>query len=489
MSFRAISIDYTPQVIFQDGPGSLSPQESQLTAAKISSEAFNSSTPRAMPYTTQVRPGNGKFMINDLAPKVESQFPITTQPPYQPPTPPPEENDDEAMDWTPSQQATLRPATSYRATNSAMQLTQQTPFRGHLPADVVSMEHRLRNPPNKPTFRKASDTQKQNFFRTPKRITYRDTDTNSDAGTEYEPSLAEITSPAEARFADPKFRFQPDQPADTGLERLLANGFSLHDGPPEIRAIQQGQAFESAQTEAQPTIAVTVIRWHRIPIFILLITLLCYHAGTLKPPLAVHEMPLRQGSLLISALASIRSLVLVFFTATAVWSGSDLVIYALELITSIILLLLPGESARGSSLTVNHASLDAFCSILVAVIAVQELWMITLSFRTSNASNQTLATPAPDPNPSPEPQAVRHHPITRKRVEPQPPSLDLVRTTHPRDDVTQRTTRSRTNDNNAFVGNGFGSLSLGENGRTGHIADFGSLSLGQPRRKDRNGVW
>lgn len=390
------------------------------------------------------------------------------------------------MDWTPSQQAILRPATLYRPTPPAAQQTQQTPFRGHLPADVVSMEHRLRNPPNKPTFRKASVSTKQNFFKTPKRDNHRDYDYASDTATEYEPSLAETVTPAATRFADPRLRLQPGQHEDTGLERLLANAFSLDDEPQEVREIKHREV-QDVPGDCQSN-EYTFTQWHRLPVLILLVASYFFWTMTLKPSLTIYEVQFRLVTPFVAGLASIRSLVLMLRKDSTEWSGSDIVVFAAELMASIFLAQAVRQPPIGSFLSANHGSIETFGSIFIAVMAVQELWMLSLDLHLAWKNEDSLGISTPTPASSAKPPSFgQQQPVNGEET--QKSTIAPDRTSRAPPMPVSRSTRSRTKEKNTNSRNGFGGLSLGGVEQSEGLDGMGSLSLGQPRRRDRGGMW
>jgi len=486
MSFRTIGIDYTPRVVFQDSPKPLISRQAQLGKIPTGPARANDILQQPKPHTASSTSNAISFSINDLAPASRQQYPTSYQPIHQPPTPPPDDNDDDgAMDWTPSQQSTLRPATLYRPLPPAVEQPHQNPFRGHLPADVVSQEHRLRNPPNKPTFRKASENTKQNFFKTPKR-NVRDFDNASDAGTEYEPSLADNLSPG-PRFADAKLRLQSEHTPVTGLERLLANAFSLNDEPPEIRAAQEGhvQAGHHRETLTNGGYA----QWHRLPVFLFLMALYFLWTNTLKPSLAAYEAQLQLATLFVAALASIRSLFLALRKDMAAWSGSDILIFTAEFAASMALILTIGSSYEDSDWNANHRTLETAGSTLMAILSVQELWLFSQDVRNALRSTRTPLAPtsAPDPAPLAALSDPRQQLPTRR--------IEGSATHHITSAVAQagadqpRPTRSWTNyENRAIPGSGFGGLSLGESHRKDQLVSMDSLSLGGPLRQNRNGM-
>ena len=182
------------------------------------------------------------------------------------------------MDWTPSQESNFRPATSYRDPNPVIQQTQPSPFHGHLPADVVSPSHRLRNPPNQPTFRKASAKQKQGFFTSPNKRTTRDTESiESRAKT-----TASEFSPT--KFPNPKF-FSNSDHADTGLEDILAQSFSIAEEPAEIRATREQRRLAQEQGLF---VTNATINWTRAWFLLLLSASFLVWFGMTRTNLAVY---------------------------------------------------------------------------------------------------------------------------------------------------------------------------------------------------------
>lgn len=385
------------------------------------------------------------------------------------------------MDWTPSQQSTLRPATLYR-TSSVVQEPQQNPFRGHLPADIVSQEHRLRNPPNKPMFRKASETSKQNFFRTPRK-NGRDLDNVSDVGTEYEPSLADNLSP---RFADPKLHLQSDQTPVTGLERLLASAFSLSDESPGFLVAQQEQA--QAGHASQAFTSGGHAQWYRLPVLLLFTTSYIFWTSNPKPSLAAYEVKIRFATLFVAALASIRSLFLALRKDMVVWNGSDILIFTAEFAASVALILTFGDPSEGSFPNANPGTLHGAGKTLVAVLAVQELWLISQDVRNALRNGKTPSGQihAPNPTPSVTPPALDAQQSGR-RIEDDTPR-QIASTVVQAGAKQSRSTRSRTSHGSgANSSNGFGGLSLGK--ENDQLASMDPRNLGQSRRQNRNGMW
>ena len=256
ISFRSIRTDYNIRVLFQESPEPLVARRAQQTSSIAESNQLNGEL-----YTSMAKPSTRPFSIDDFAPRVQQQPPL-----YQPPTPPPDEDDDEAMDWTPSQETNFRPTSIYRRLDSAAQQaeqSQESPFHGRLPPNIVSQNHRLRNPPNQPTFRKASAKQKQAFFNTPIKRAGRDDD--SDAGSVAETTVADFSP---MKFTSPRFFPQSDHHAETGLEDILARSFTIAEEPAEVRQNQKkGRTVEGRRRLA----ASGSVNWTRMLIYCIIL--------------------------------------------------------------------------------------------------------------------------------------------------------------------------------------------------------------------------
>ena len=270
-SYKAVSTDYTPKVSFKESPEPLIRNRNRNRNRNAVDKEANTSTQSRQPSLfrgnqpiIQPRP----FSINDLAPP--------TTPPSAPrlPTPPPEVDydDEEAMDWTPSHPP-LRPDNTNRILPSPLRYSGQeepSPFHGTLPASIVSPAHRLRNPPNQPTFRAASAAKKQTLF--PKQsaasksikapstghpldltslgMSLAPSTTSVHQEGEGSPSKTVFSDHSPVKFARPRFFPQKDYETDTGLEGLLANSFTLDEAPAEVHAARQ-QTQLARQREQQ----------------------------------------------------------------------------------------------------------------------------------------------------------------------------------------------------------------------------------------------
>ena len=486
MSFRAVGLDYSPRVVFQDSPEPLISTKSQPMSNGIASERSRNILHQTGAHPAQRRSNVQPFSINDFAPASGRQHPNPYQSPHQPLTPPPDEDDDGAMDWTPSQQGNFRPATLHRPSPSNLQPTQPTPFRGHLPANVVSMEHRLRNPPNKPTFRKASESTKQSFFQTPKTISHRGFDNMSDTATEYEPSNTEDT-PVAATFADPKFRFQSAESGDTGLERLLANSFSLDDEPQEVRVLKRQK---ESGTRSSNNDSLTL--WLRLPMFILLMMSCLSWTKVLKISSSAYQTQLRLATLLLTAITSTRSLILALRKDFNNRIGSDLIIFTSELLASIFLVFTTGPFSTSSFVIANQESIDFLGATLIGIMALQGLW--TLFFDLRALLGSSLASPS-DSATTTELAAAESPPsqhLPRINEASQIATLPSSRMLQSSNKPAQRSTRSKTKETrSALTNHGFSSLSLSGNQNSpvsGQLDGMGSLSLRTPRTSNRRGI-
>ncbi|EOD50092.1 hypothetical protein UCRNP2_3132 [Neofusicoccum parvum UCRNP2] len=119
-----------------------------------------------------------------------------------------------------------------------------SPFRGTLPPAPIGPAHKLRNPPNQPTFKKTPLAKQKDFFSKLMGSNAAPTNPNhyetaSTADTEWR---LNNMSPQqlqkrriEMEFAEPKLRLQPPHPVDTGLESMFDTVFSIRDEPEEVQ--------------------------------------------------------------------------------------------------------------------------------------------------------------------------------------------------------------------------------------------------------------
>ncbi|KAL1635484.1 hypothetical protein SLS58_010241 [Diplodia intermedia] len=217
----------------------------------------------------------------------------------------PYDDDEDTMEWTPTRpsQTTyydLRPRNNPIAQRQTQQLqrlvnaskNEPSPFRGTLPPAPIGPAHKLRNPPNQPTFKKTPLTKQKDFFSKIMGSTANATTHNAspikrrggassqfhndDAATTTAPSMAEteIIDPRFANmtpqqlqrhridmeFGEPKLHVLPPPNAvDTGLEALFDTVFSIRDEPEEVqrqRAVDREQRKGGSLVEElwdQPT--------------------------------------------------------------------------------------------------------------------------------------------------------------------------------------------------------------------------------------------
>lgn len=460
-------------------------QTTQKEASGLETDGFGYIPQQSNPSSTRnvnIRP----LSITDFAPLNQQHHPTM----YQPPTPPPDDDDNEAMDWTPSQEAkSLRPAVSYRTSIAVGQQPQSVAYRENLPADALRQAHSLRNPPIQPMFRKGSEIRNQESFKTPKKYAMRDSYNESPFATPYEPSIA-TDSPelSPMKFAQPRF-FPHSDHEDLGLESLMANNFSLAEEPGEVRARQQRG---KCNNEARSKLEDVYTQWNG-PAALLLLTISCI-VWTSRP-IPTHtafRMHFRLAALCIAAFVIIKSL----FPALRKDSNQslgDIVLLTFELITTLILGVALRQRATIPSLDGSIGPLETPGKILIAVLIAQEAWMLYSGTWVRRIGKGEAPSP-----PGPQPAAASDKPNLLRPIV--GGSMTSSRQDHDVGTVTgsngkrlpassQRTTRSRTNlENDTRAPGGFGSLSLGGNARNQQVLGVNSLNLGQPQRRNGNGV-
>lgn len=421
----------------------------------------------------------------DFAPPNQQRHPAI----YQPLTPPPDDDENEAMDWTPSQEnKILRPAASYLTSNAVSQQPQLSPYRENLPANAP---HTRRNPPNQPLFRNGSETRTRESYKTPKKYTMRNSYDESPFATPYEPSLA-AGSPelSPIRFAQPRFFPHTDR-EDLGLEALMANNFSLAEEPREVRA-RQGQ-HEQHENETQSKTGVVYSQWHRPAALILLAISWTFWISTPTPALAALRVNFRLAALYIAALVILKSLL----PATRKGSDrslSDIVLLASELITTIIFGVALRQRAATSSLEDSIGPLQTQGTILIAVLIAQEAWMIYLETRVCRTSSgNILSPPVPQLAAAPDKPDLQQ-PFVGSSMSSSRQDLNVGMGTGSNGQhlpaPSQSTTRSRTKiDNDTRAPGGFSSLSLSSSARNEQVLGMASSKIGQRQTRKRNGMW
>lgn len=475
-SFRSVSMDYSAPIKFQDSPGPLVSQRNQQKASEVGTEDLGYMAQQPKLSIARNEGGRRPFSIMDFAPPNQQQRNAV----YQPPTPPPDDDDNEAMDWTPSQgNKILRPAASYRTFNavSGQPQPQPVPYRENFTANAL---HSLRNPPNQPKSRGGSEMQNQESFATPKKFSMRDSYDESPFATPYEPSLA-APSPelSPIKFAQPRFFPHTDR-EDLGLESLMANNFSLAEEPHEVRARQQVHGKSENETQQNWTMS-----WHR-PTALLLLAISCMvWTSEPTPSLAAYRVHLGLAALCIAALVILKSLL------PAVRKGSnrslsDIVLLVFELITTMVLGAALRHRAATSSPVDSIGPLETPGKILLAVLIAQEAWMLYSATWVRRMSNGEVPSPPDKPDLQ---QLFVGNSMSSSSQDP-----NVGTGTHSNSQhlpaPSQRTTRPRTKaEKDTRAPGGFSSLSLGGNARNEQALGMNSLILGQPQRRNRNGMW
>lgn len=241
-----VKIDYTPRINWNKKLEPLQPLSAANEPTQNQFSAANSNGVPLAVFRAQSPSYIKPFPINNLAPR-RSPFHFgpsstTTALPgrtgfdststssgtdYDP---------DSAMEWTPT-----KPQPSFRPTQPlpnpfqprpAQQAndTAKSPFYGTLPPAPIAPAHKLRNPPNQPTFQRASASKQKDFF--------------SKMMRPVSPEPKEVVDgqsrPGRTNFelADPKLRLR-EEPADTGLEAMFDSVFSIRDEPAEVRTAME----------------------------------------------------------------------------------------------------------------------------------------------------------------------------------------------------------------------------------------------------------
>ena len=481
-SFRSVRMDYSAPVKFQDSPEPLVSQTTQPSGSGVGTRGLDDMAQQPNPSNTRNNGNIRPFSIMDFVPPNQQRHPLV----YQPLTPPPDDDDNEAMDWTPSQdEKHLRPAASYRTANAVFQQPQPFPYRENLPANAL---HSLRNPPKQPMFCKESEPRNQRSIQTPKRYTIRDSYDESPFATPYKPSLT-AGSPelSPVRFAQPRFFPHTDR-EDLGLETLMANNFSLAEEPHEIRVHQQ--LHGKREIGAQPKMDNLYAQWDR-PVALLLLAISCMvWTSTPTPSLGAFRVHSELAALCIAALVVIKSLL------SAVRKDSDrslsaIVFLVFALITTIILGGALRQRAAISSPEDTIGPLETLGIILIAVLIAHEAWMLYSETRLRRMSNGECPS-----SPVPQPAAAHDKPNLQKAFvgssmssSRQDPHVGVGIGPH-LPVSSQRTTGSRTKlENDTRAPGSFSSLSLGGAARNKEALGINSLNLGQPQKRNRSGMW
>ncbi|MCJ1249952.1 hypothetical protein MMC30_007178 [Trapelia coarctata] len=381
ISFRTARIDTTPTVNFQESPEPLRyrkpiPIQHLSTHPVSTTLPWTPSSSQDRPYNSQPRQVLQPFPVNSLATPPRRVEGV----PYQPPTPPPEYEAD-AMDWTPAK-AEFQPTRSVPLIHQPTpRRIESSPFIKKLPPAPISQAHRLRNPPNQPTFRKATDNQQRNFAdglrRRGSRTAYAETESTErdyDEETESPTTPVTLDSPRRLEMATPKFFPRSDFSTDTGLESLFTGVFSLADDPPEVRAAQKVQEEQAASHRKH---AVKRAAWERIGGIVLLS--FAFWAWSYAERAVVGAQTLRFTALGSAAVVSGRGLFEAFRMDKAYWRLSDILVLGVELAVVIFL----GRAVKSSGM--RDYTLGSGPLWFLGMLLLQEFGTFATEMRTSIA--------------------------------------------------------------------------------------------------------
>ncbi|KAL9041229.1 MAG: hypothetical protein Q9214_004178, partial [Letrouitia sp. 1 TL-2023] len=439
MLFRTVQVDRTPLVSFQENYEPLVPtinrpeheNSSPLLDLRRRSTAKQSST------TQQV-----------------TRAPTPGKQAYRPLTPPPEEDDTDGMDWTPTQ-SSFRPASNYRSLPSQPKSTEPSPFYGHLPPAPMSLAQRLRNPPTKPPFRKATEAQKKSFFQRALPEPAADDDDNQSPAKE---ALSEIPSPAQ--FAPPSF-FPKSDRADTGLESLFGGSLSISGGQSES---MKGEDRSLASGQSQLRQQQMVTRYSASRVFsILLLALSC-----VAWDFSLAAFPILETQVRIACLATAQ-----LVSAFDIWSSlqmgpqtsfASVLLFQTEIIVAAYFDFKLLKSDKGDD--VKQEFLSALGLWFLIWMTARGMWVVVAGVAMSpytpptpnSASSSSAQTSDPSKPTYSSPPAVSKNSQTPKVVIPRA-QPQVYSAGNPQ--VSQRTTRSKARKDSLGMGTGFGSLSLG----------------------------
>ena len=229
-----------------------------------------------------------------------------------------------------------------------------SPFYGKLPPAPVSQEHRLRNPPNKPSFQKTSSERQDKFFQS--MVQPRSDTVNG-----------KLDSPTKFRLHEPKLVIKQDN-EETGLENWFSNVFSL-----DSRVIP---LHDQATSSHRDTANIELPRGLHslVPIVILLTAIAFWTAAPMFSPWSSY---LYQCSTFLGAAVTAGRFIAVI--SNPVVNGSDVLLCIAELFgvamlayqtRQAILLQLPIDGALGS-----------FPTVYFAFMVIQECIIIITTYR------------------------------------------------------------------------------------------------------------
>lgn len=435
-------------------------------------QARISPSPQSEPESFSSRSGSymPPYSVNQFGPSSERSY----RPLHNPPTPIPEDND--KMDWTPTQRS-FQPVASARGQRypqTSDPQTQPSPFYGRLPPAPICLAHKLRNPPNRPTFHKTPPKVQENFF---KNVTGRSS-TLDDQG---KPTEAAADYP---EMAPPRFFPKSATLSDTGLESLFAGVFSLNDEPPEVRTARQEQEAQDPSYYLREPPPEAAIR-RKFSILLLFLATLAWTSVEMSSSMAVAT---QVAALFIAAAVAGKHLVEAMNMNKAFWSVSDILLFTCELAAAISLTSAVTSPNVGRQDGGRQEGVDILGPGLLIVLTIQEIWVLVSSPKTGTGSSiRGSVPPTPTEPSSSEPVTTEPLPSTSQQSYRQQAvySTPLVQP-QPRPEA--RTTRSMSKAT-AAVGSpssGLSGLSLGGTGGLNDGTNYGAWSNGRRGSVPRN---
>jgi hypothetical protein len=203
-----IQIDTTPLVNWQASPAPLLSERQYVPPQQPSTHVLSPPSMQPDPGTSQ------SFPVNNLASSIGPSYIA-----WRPPTPP--EDDPNAMEWEPTSSLQIKPRSV-----QTKPVVQQSPFYGTLPALPTNRLLQPKSPPL-PQPRQAIGIP-PGFFDKARGNT----------------SIKHTSSTPPLGLAQPKFFPQSDREADTGLEGMFNNVFSLNGDPMEVREQSRQQQMQ-----------------------------------------------------------------------------------------------------------------------------------------------------------------------------------------------------------------------------------------------------
>lgn len=311
------------------------------------------------------------------------------------------------MDWTPSQQD-FQPIIKPPATILTIQ--QPSPFYGRLPPNPLSQAHKLRNPPNQPTFRLATEAQKQSFFN--RRRSHMDRDNMSEASTDCFDSPMKQSEVGSPRFAEPRFFPPSDHERNTGLESIFSNSFSIAEEPREVREARE--EVEMQQSTDKTSRSVMSRNFQAVSFISLGVSV---PAWTFAPSIPSQTGQIRFVCPAVAAIVAGRGLFESVRRDKAYWRWSDMFIYSLELCSSVFLSKASSKPAPKKGGEEDIDGLRMVGVVFLGIMFLQELWIwISNLERISpvSASASGASQTPPPPSSSPPPPLITDSAPTKK---------------------------------------------------------------------------